>query len=116
MERIAHIGATAYELPACRFQIRHDEIQILDRARRCGRDSLAEMDGARRAGRCHLDGPPIRTVGEFAVESPSKALIEALGTVDVGYRKDDDLELQIDCRRRRNKSGKFVDRLCAAHL
>ena len=41
-------------------------------------------------------------VGEIGVEPPPQALVEALGAIDVGHRNDDDLELQIDRRRRRD--------------
>src|SRR5262249_41880854 len=38
------------------------------------------------------------TVGEIGVQPPPQALVEALGAVDVGHRKNDDLELRLDRR------------------
>src|SRR5262249_48147133 len=75
-----------------------DEVRSLDRARRGGRDSLAELDGGWRARRCHLHHPPVRTVGEIGVQPPPPALVETLGAVDIGHRKNDDLELGLDRR------------------
>ena len=46
---------------------------------------------------CELHHSPI--VLEISVEPPSQTLVEALGAIDVGHRKNDDLELQIDRRR-----------------
>ena len=83
--------------------------RFLDRARRGRRDSLAEVDRARRAGRCHLHHPPVLAAGEIGVQPPPQALVEALGAIDVGHRNDDDLELQIDRRGGGHVGGVFID-------
>src|SRR5262245_28087816 len=95
MEHFAHVYAVTYELGARRLDAGHDEIQTLRRARLRLRHPLAEMDGALRARRGELHYAPVITVGEVRIESPAEASVEALGTIDVGHGKHDDLELHI---------------------
>ena len=100
MEHLAHIGAACDEIGACRLDVVDDEEVSLHRARHRCREFLAEHDGARRAGRCHLHHAPVLPIGEIAVHPPPQPLVEALGAIDVGHGKDDDLELLIDGRGR----------------
>ena len=95
MERLAHLDAASNQLGACCLEVIDDEERSLNRSRRGGREPLAEHDGARRAGRCHLHEPPVVAAGEIGVQPPTQALVEALGAIDVGHGNDDDLELQV---------------------
>ena len=100
MEHLAHVDAVSDELGACCLDVIDDEERSLNGSRRGGRESLAEHDGARRAGRRHLHQPPIVTAREIGVQPPPQALVEALGPIDIGHRKDDDFELQIESAQR----------------
>src|SRR5262245_40396778 len=51
VEGLADVDAVLAEIASRLLDVRDDEIEVLDRARRCCRDSLAEVDGALRAGR-----------------------------------------------------------------
>ena len=115
MEHLTHVDPVADELGACCVDVVDHEQQSLNGARRCRRESLAEEEGARRAGRCHLHHPPAVTVGEIGVQPPSHAQVEALGAIDVGHRNDDDLELHVDLPGARDPGCAFIAHLCAAH-
>ena len=54
------------------------------------------------------------TDGEIGVEPPPQALVEALGAIDVGHRDDDDLELQIDRRRVRDRVACSLLSVCCS--
>src|SRR6516225_7326284 len=45
---------------------------------------------------CELDDAKALRRGDVAVEAPTQALIEFLGSVDVGHGDDHDLELHVD--------------------
>jgi len=49
-------------------------------------------------GRCHLHQTPVVAVGEISIQPPAQPFVELLGSIDVGHRDDDDLELLIDGR------------------
>ena len=66
MEHLAHVDAVSDELGACCLDVIDDEEHSLNRARRGRRESLAEHDRARRAGRCQLHDPPVVTVAKSA--------------------------------------------------
>src|SRR5215469_13979030 len=68
----------------------------LGRARRGRRESLAERDRGRGARGRELDDAKAVQRGVVAVEPPTQALVELLGSVDVGYGDDVDLEVHID--------------------
>jgi hypothetical protein len=53
------------------------------------------MNGALGAGRRELHSAPAISAGEVGVESPTQATVEALGALDVGHGKHDDLELHV---------------------
>ena len=72
MEHLTHVDAVSDELGACCLDVVDDEERSLHRSRRGGRESLAEHDGARRAGRCHLHHAPVVTVAEIGVQPPPK--------------------------------------------
>jgi hypothetical protein len=95
VEHIAHIDAARDEFGARRHDVGDDEIESLRRAGCGGRDSLAKVDRARRARRRELHGPKRVTDDEVGVEPPAQAAVEALGSIDVGHRDDDGLELQV---------------------
>jgi hypothetical protein len=48
-------------------------------------------------------------VGEVGIQSPAQALIEALGTIDVGDRDDDHFEFRLDAADVRRFGCMFVD-------
>ena len=108
MEHFAHLDAASDELGARRLDVGHDEIEPGCRARRGRRDSLAEVDRARRARRRELHAPERVTDDEVGVEPPAQAAVEALGALDVRNRDDDDLELQVDRRRFRGLDCRFA--------
>src|SRR5262249_33408453 len=81
---------------------------------RGGGNSVAELNGAWRAGRCHLHHPPVRA-GKIRVQPPPQALIEALGAIDVGDREDNDLEFQFDRCSASDISYVPIGRLRTAH-
>src|SRR6266481_5938805 len=62
-----------------------------------------------------LHHPPVVTGGEIGIQAPPQPLVEALGAIDVGHRKDDDLELQIDDPILRVLGCVFTAHLRAAH-
>jgi hypothetical protein len=76
------------------------------------RDSLAEVDRARRARRRELDDPKIVTPGDVGVEPPAQAAVKALGAIDVRNGDDDDLELQVDRPRSRGLDCSFAGFCC----
>ena len=95
MESLTYVGTASDELRACRLDVGHHEIRVLGRSRLCGRDSPAEVDGARRARGV------ICTARQLSLpRSPRRPATPSLRrsacAIDVGHRDDDGLELQID--------------------
>src|SRR5438132_3000090 len=62
-----------------------------------------------------LFGKGITSAVPGSVQAPPQPLIEALGAIDVGHRKDNDLELQIDHPSLRILGCVFTAHLSAAH-
>jgi hypothetical protein len=96
MEGITDVDAVRGELGACGVDVIDHEERSLDGSRRRARKPLAEHDRAWRSRRSHLHQAPVFAGGEVAVQTPPQAPVESLGAFDIGHRKDDDFELQID--------------------
>src|ERR1700685_4220988 len=62
-----------------------------------GGDPGAEDNRARRPRRRDLDNPEAFAWGDIRVKSPAKRHVELLGSIDVGNREDDDLQLEVGC-------------------
>src|SRR5215813_5535024 len=92
---VTHLDATADELVIGGLDVGDDQLP-LGRAWRGRRESLAERDRGPRARGCELDDAKALHRGDVAVEVPTQALIEFLGSVDVGHGDDHDLELHVD--------------------
>src|SRR6516162_2667583 len=91
---VTHLDATADELVIGGLDVGDDQLP-LGRAWRGRRESLAERDRGPRARGCELDDAKALHRGDVAVEAPTQALIELLGSVDVGHGNDHDLELHV---------------------
>ena len=113
MEGLTHVGAAGDELGTRRLDVIDDEEQSLTDPGTAVVTPLpkwmehGEPGGvictARQSAPC-----------EVGVQPPAQALVEPLGAIDVGHRKDDDLELQVDGRGARGLLiAGFVDDLCA---
>src|SRR6516165_9370722 len=92
---VTHLDATADELVIGGLDVGDDQLP-LGRAWRGRREFLAERDRGPRARGCELDDAKPLHRGDVAVEAPTQALIELLGSVDVGHGDDHDLELHVD--------------------
>src|SRR5262252_6566107 len=92
---VTHLDATADELVIGGLDVGDDQLP-LGRAWRGRRQSLAERDRGPRTRGCELDDAKALHRGDVAVEVPTQALIEFLGSVDVGHGNDHDLELHVD--------------------
>jgi hypothetical protein len=80
---------------------------------RCADVLGPELDHTDPGGELH---DPEIVAGEVRVQAPSEVLVEALGTIDVGDRNDDGLELQIDFSGARGEGCLLIGHPCAAHL
>src|SRR5512138_443143 len=94
MEDLADRGAVRDQILARGFDIRDDQIQSLRRAGCCRGNVLAEDDGGGRTRRGELDHAPA-FAGEIGVQPPAELAVKRLGTIDVGYRDDNALELHV---------------------
>ena len=92
---VAHVDAAADEFVMGRFDVGDDQPRH-GRARRGRRESLAERDRGPRARGRELDDAKAVQRGDVVVEPPTQALVELLGSVDVGHGDDVDLELHVD--------------------
>src|ERR1700722_17271781 len=68
------------------------------RARRGRCYSPAERDRAPRARGCELNDANALCRSDIRVEPPTQAFVELLGSLNVGYRNDMNLELHFDSR------------------
>src|ERR1039457_3352020 len=92
---LARVEATAGEFVMGRFDVGDDQ-PPLGRARRGRRESRAERDRGRGARGGELDDAKAVKRGDVVVEPPAQALVELLGSVDVGHGDDLDLEVHVD--------------------
>ena len=99
VKRFTDRNAAADQLAAGGLDVGDDQVQALRGAGRGRGDVLAEDHRGVGAGRGELDHAVIVGAGEIGVEPPAEFCIKLLGAFDVGDRDDDDLELQVDCRR-----------------
>src|SRR5262245_21210978 len=93
---LATLDAAGNKRVAGGFDVGDDQVQALRGAGLGRRDVPAEDDRGIRARRGELDHPPVATGGEVGVEPPAELCVKRLGAIDVGYRHDDDFELEID--------------------
>src|SRR5581483_11250604 len=71
-EHVTHLRPVCDERAARAVDVRNNQIQRLGRARSGRRDIRAELDRARRPGRCELDHPETVVEGEVGVETPAE--------------------------------------------
>jgi hypothetical protein len=92
---VADLHAARHELRVRLADVRDDELQALQRARRHVRDdaALADHDRAARAGRRQLDDAGTVADTGVVVDGEAELLgVELLGAVDVRHRDDDDFQ------------------------
>jgi hypothetical protein len=81
VEHVTDRDAATTHFVASGLDIGRDQVQALSGAGCCRGDVLADNYRAPGARRCELDRAPVVTSGEVAVEPPSEARVELLGTL-----------------------------------
>ena len=92
MEHLAHVDAALDELVPSRLDVGDDEVQALSAPGFGLGDSRADADRALRTGRRQLHDSEVLARPVVDVEPEAGLLVEGLGPVDVGHRKDHQLE------------------------
>src|SRR5215471_8422018 len=92
---VAGVDAMAGEFVMGRHDVGDDQ-PPLGRAWRRRRESQAERDRGGGARGRELDDAKAGQRGVVGVEPPAQALVELLGSVDIGYGDDIDLEVHVD--------------------
>ena len=89
MEYLADLGAAAGQLGSGRLDVFHHQLPAVSRTRRGRGDSGPDDDRARRARRCQLHHPEVRTGGQVGILLPPSALsVESTSVgVDGAQRK-----------------------------
>src|SRR4029453_14221072 len=95
VEHLADLDAATDEVLARCVEVRDDQLQTLSGAGLGFGEALPECDRALRVRRRQLNRPDVIADDEIGVQSPSQALIEALGPVDIGDGQRYDLELHV---------------------
>src|ERR1700678_888913 len=89
---LTHPDATVGEFLMCRFDV-GDNQRAHGGSRRGRSYSVAEGHGATRAGRRELHDANVLYRGDILVEPPTQALVELLGSFDVGHGDNVDFEV-----------------------
>src|SRR5262249_36091954 len=95
VEHLGDRGTAGGEFVSCSLDVRDDQVEALSRAGGSRRHLRAELDRRRGARWRELDDSEAVVEGEVGIEPPTEVPIELLRTVDIRYRDDDGLELQV---------------------
>ena len=97
VEYVADLGTASNEVGACRLEIGYHQVQTARGTWSRRREVRTKLDRAPRAWRRDLEQSEAVT-GDVGVNPPAETLIKLRGSLNVGDRDDDDLQLQSDGR------------------